>query len=469
MPHDGLLASMLKVDVSPLAEHFRTMEPLFEGTPAFDSVAWPIAARILVLEGRGTPLAIIALDSLGVKEAAADVLRERLSAETGIPVPHILLCASHSHSAPGFVLDSSFGPWTRWVMDRLSVAMASAWAERRPARAGVGYGYRHGVCFNQRAPQVDGGVKFVRDHVEGRASGRPIDPRVGILRVDEASGELMGALVHFAAHPATLINCPGVSPDYPGFLSGYVERHRPGAVVGFLQGACGDINIDYMFTTLGAAEYTGSLLGKEVERVLDDITTSERFPIRVLRSEHRLPLEAMPSAQEVTAWQEGCDEYLAHAADDPTRLCVNGLNMTEYFAAPTRTTMVQMLRDWCDWVRGHREEIASIQDCAYELTSVRLGDLAALFHPFEAFVEIGLEAQRLSPRRHTWLVGYTNGGKVYLPTAEEYRRGGYEPKCRRYAKDLHDCPRNLAEHADSAFIHNALEAIAGLSQGDDEA
>ena len=463
MTQHGLLASVAKVDVSPLPEHLRRMRPSFGGAAGFERIACPIAARILVLEQSDTPLAIVAVDSIGVHGAAADAFRERVSTETGIPAAHILLCASHSHSAPRLALDAEGEAWTEWVMGQLSDAVAVAWEERRPARAGVGYGYQYGVCFNQRVPQAGSQVKFVRDHIEARTGRRPVDPRVGILRIDDASGELMGALVHFAAHPATLINYPAINPDYPGFLADYVERRRPGALVGFLQGACGDINIDYMFTTLGAAEYTGSLLGKEVHRVLDDISTSEQFPIRVLRREHRLPLEEMPSEDEIAAWQEGCDEYLAHSEDDPTRLWVNGLNMTEYVSAETRTAMVQKLRDWCDWVREHREEIARVRDVAYELVAVRLGDLVALFHPFEAFVEVGLEAQRLSPCRHTWLVGYTNGGKGYLPTAEEYRRGGYEPNSRRYVMDLHERPRNLAGQADSAFIHHALEAIAALS------
>jgi hypothetical protein len=409
MPEDRLLANMLKVDVSPLAEHFSTMQPNYEGASAFRGVACPIQARILVLQFGPTSLVIIALDAMAVLTPAANALRRRISTETGIPAENVLICCSHSHSAPVLGLRPTFETWTHWVADVLADSVVATWEKRRPARAGVGYGYEYGVCFNTRLPQADRQTKFVRNHIEGRANPRPIDPRVGVLRIDEASGELMGAMVHFAAHPATMINLPEISPDYPGFLAGYVERHRPGATVAFLQGACGDINVNGMFTTLGSAEYNGSLLGKEVDRVLDDITTSERFPIRVLAKEHRLPLEAMPSEEEIAAWEQGCDEYLEHSQQDPTRLWVNGLNMPEYVSAETRTAMVQILRQWCDWIREHRVEIAGIQDVAYELVTARLGDLTVLFHPFEAFVEIGLEVQRLAPHRHTWLVGYANG------------------------------------------------------------
>ncbi len=459
MANHALRANMLKVDISPRPEHLQAMGSAFGGADGFRKVAFPLHARLTVLDAGNTAVIVIALDACWITEPVARLFQEQLAPAIGIPAGHILLCASHSHTAPPLAMDDAYAHWTQWVLETLRAAIPAAWAGRRPARAGAGYGYRFGVCFNRRLPQADTRTKFVRDHIEGRTNPRPIDPNIGVLRIDEASGKLMGVLMNFAAHPATLINHPEVSPDFPGFMCDYVERRRSGAVAAFLQGACGDILIDYMFTTLGAAQYTGSLLGKEVNRVLDDISTSERFPISVLPRQYKLPLEDMPVEADLAAWEKGCDEYLAHAADDPTLLWVNGLNMTEYVSAETRIAMVRKLREWCDWVREHREQIAGVKDCPYESVAVRLGDLTALFHPFEAFVEIGLELRRLSPSRHTWLVGYTNDCKGYLPTAAEYRRGGYEPKSRRYARDLREQPRNPAENAAAVFLANALEAI----------
>ena len=465
MPQDGLLADMTTVDISPLAEHLQEMRPLFDAVVAFREVAYPLKARILVCEADGTGLVVITADALAILRPAAHALREWIAGDTGVPSANVLICASHSHSAPVLALTPESQSWTSWVMARVSDAAAAAWRKRRPARAGVGYGYQFAASFNRRLPQADGRVKFVRNYAEGRMNPRPIDPRVGVLRIDEASGKLMGAMVHFAAHPATLIDPPTVTPDYPGFISSYVEQRRSGAHVGFFQGACGDMLASHMFTTLGAAQYDGSLLGKEVDRVLDDVVTTRQCPLRVIRKEHRLPLEKMPSEEEITAWERGCDEFLEHSQADPTRLWVNGLNMPEYVSADTRRAMVQKLRDWCDWVREHREEIARVGDVAYELVAVRLGELTAVFHPFEAFVQIGLEVQRLSPCRHTWLVGYANGAMAYLPTAEEYRRGGYEPNNRRYAMDLEHLPLNYAEHADSVFIRHALSAVGETLPG----
>ncbi len=44
----------------------------------------------------------------------------------------------------------------------------------------------------------------------------------------------------------------------------------------------------------------------------------------------------------------------------------------------------------------------------------------------EPFSGIGLAIKEQSPFDHTWFGGYTGGWAGYIPTAEEYPRGGYE-------------------------------------------
>jgi hypothetical protein len=48
--------------------------------------------------------------------------------------------------------------------------------------------------------------------------------------------------------------------------------------------------------------------------------------------------------------------------------------------------------------------------------------------PIELFCEIAIRVRNESPFRHTFYVGYTNGWLGYLPTAQAFREGGYEPR-----------------------------------------
>jgi hypothetical protein len=43
------------------------------------------------------------------------------------------------------------------------------------------------------------------------------------------------------------------------------------------------------------------------------------------------------------------------------------------------------------------------------------------------FCEIALNVRQLSPFRHTFFFGYTNGWLGYLPTKQGFAEGGYEP------------------------------------------
>jgi hypothetical protein len=60
------------------------------------------------------------------------------------------------------------------------------------------------------------------------------------------------------------------------------------------------------------------------------------------------------------------------------------------------------------------------------LQALRVGDLAIVTIPFEAFVEIGLELKEKSPFRDTFTISLANGAYGYLPTVAHHELGGYE-------------------------------------------
>ena len=97
-------------------------------------------------------------------------------------------------------------------------------------------------------PLPGGGVKFTRDFREGLASGRPVDPRLSVLRIDALDGSRLAGWVCFAAHPSVVIFDAPVSAEYPGYLTDRLKRTLTGgAPVLFGVGACGDVNCVPMF------------------------------------------------------------------------------------------------------------------------------------------------------------------------------------------------------------------------------
>jgi hypothetical protein len=59
---------------------------------------------------------------------------------------------------------------------------------------------------------------------------------------------------------------------------------------------------------------------------------------------------------------------------------------------------------------------------------LRINDTLIWAAPVELFCEIAMAVRNSSPFTHTFCFGYTNGWFGYLPTAEAFAEGGYEPK-----------------------------------------
>jgi len=59
---------------------------------------------------------------------------------------------------------------------------------------------------------------------------------------------------------------------------------------------------------------------------------------------------------------------------------------------------------------------------------LRIGDTAIWIAPVELFCEIAMQIRGSSPFARTFYFGYANGWLGYLPTAEAFREGGYEPR-----------------------------------------
>src|SRR5258708_16385577 len=61
-----------------------------------------LAAQALVLSDGANKVAIVGVDLLALGTRISDDIRERVAASTDIPADSILVCATHTHSAPAF-------------------------------------------------------------------------------------------------------------------------------------------------------------------------------------------------------------------------------------------------------------------------------------------------------------------------------------------------------------------------------
>lgn len=234
-----LMAGVARIDITPPAT----------GTPMggygarrgpSTGVHDPLLATVLVLRLNGEGVAIINCDLLSfpseriINEARAKKL-----------VNHVLIAGTHTHSGP-ITWENQNWPadaqsWFASTEDKIIAAIAEASAKMFPARIASGFGEIY-LGHNRRRVDADGKTTMFWRNAERQPTG-PLDPTVGVIRVDDNSGRVRAILVNYACHAVILgPDNREISADYPGYLRRELEREYPGSFSLFIQGGAGDIN-----------------------------------------------------------------------------------------------------------------------------------------------------------------------------------------------------------------------------------
>lgn len=393
----------------------------------------PLYAVACVVTDGTTPVALVGIDELFVTKRTVAQARERIEKNTRIPGASVLIAASHTHSGGPIAscLGSESDPaYEAKVANGIAQAVEEAWGSLRKCEVGIGLGKEDTISFNRRFLMKDGreathpgkpGTKF-HDQIV-RPAG-PIDPDVGVLAVRTLNSPkapdpaaMMGVVVNFACH-CTVVGGNQISADYVGHLRKSLKAVYGDAVqVVFLNGACGDLTqVDNNSTArefgVEHAAMMGSKLAAEAVRTINRMswlktlstsTATETVPVRI-RPE--------PDA----------------AAESPTFGLGSGHN--EVYEAERKLVAA---------------ERAATPEIPCEVQGLRIGPLGIATNGSEYFVEYSLRMKQASPHRYTWFVELANEYIGYVPTAQAFVGGGYEPRTARSSKLAPDGGQKLLE------------------------
>ena len=103
----------------------------------------PLHARALVLDDGTEQAAIVIVDSCGLPRELLDMAKRLAHKATGIPTEHMLIAATHTHSAPS--VNAALGSevdleYARFLTPKIAEAIAEAQKRLAPARIGMGIG-----------------------------------------------------------------------------------------------------------------------------------------------------------------------------------------------------------------------------------------------------------------------------------------------------------------------------------------
>ena len=345
----------------------------------------PLEARVLALSDGSRTIALVTLDLCYTFDPA--VMEEIRRAVRGT-VDEVVFHASHTHSGPTY---SEAPEAAKHAIPRVAAAIETAARAMTPARIGNGWGQVY-LGFNRRYLRPDGSVQMFWRNETKVSTTFPVDPTVGVIRVDRSDGTPLAVLVNYACHPVVLgPENLDYSADYPSEMRRYVEHEMGGgAMAFFLQGAPGDINPYFDKTPLiedavGVMKQTGRTLGAEAVRVARTVTTHA---------------PANPRIQTKTVIVPAANRW------DVDKL--RGVLKERYRIEGGRAT--RLLREKME----------------LPVTTVLLNqDLAFVGMPGEPFVEFQMQLRAKSPLPNSFLLGYTNGYFAYFPTIAAAVRGGY--------------------------------------------
>jgi hypothetical protein len=417
--------------------------------------------KALALEQGSLKVLLVSLDVINV-DRHCPALQQAIAAATGFDVDHIVICATHTHSSPRLGPLDPPHPFLDFVLARSVEAAREAVASLQPAQVGWENVQVIGASFNTRLP-FGAGVKYARDFREGLAGGRPIDPRLTVVRIDDVQSRPIAGWIRFAAHPACVIFDTPISAEYPGYMTDRLrETVTRGTPVIFGYGSSGDVNCLPMFGTEDDSRRLGLRLAELAGPVFESIKTQPLQKLAWHSGEAELPLDQPPTIEILDREIAEIEAFIRDLDNDPTLEWVIGINVGKSWPVDKKKRHVQPL---LGWARLAKEAVLRGKKFPttwkVPLSTLLLDDLGLVFYGGEVLTQIGLMVAARSPLRETLLVTLGNGGDAYIGLAEDRRRAGYETYTVTRGPQLNEDYRPLpyAPEAGELLVEACLASI----------
>jgi putative membrane-bound dehydrogenase-like protein len=390
-----------------------------------DRITDPLHARSLVLSDGTTQIAICVVDNCILPLELVDQAKELAKAKTGIDASHIMISATHTHSAVSVsgahgtpVQEDYAKDLPSWIAD----SIAQAQSRMVPAQWGTTSvvcdkyiycrdwlmkpGTATSSVFSGRAGDSVA-MNPGYDNPNKLAPIGPVDMLIPILSIQDLQGKPISMLATFCTHYA---GAPNISADYFAVvcerLGKSLRPEEPSSFVGLMSNSTsGNANcVDFSkpsepFTHIDVGNYVSD----KILSVVPSIQYSPRITLDAELQAIQLAVR-MPSEAEVVTAKRYIETHF------PDRLPVS---LDENYAR--ETVLIS--------------EMPSTRKL--NLQAFRLDDFVITANPCESYNETGLKFRQASPFRLTMNVGLANGHAGYIPPPDSFQLGGYTTwRCR---------------------------------------
>jgi hypothetical protein len=438
-------------------------------------------AKALVLGDGETKIVIIGMDvtAIGGRKISQRILddvgedflpnlRSRIQNELKIPGYNVLVNASHTHPIGRLLCDD------KEQVERTFDAVSRAMQSMVPVKIGVGSGYEDRIAMNRTLRLKNGKHWTIRhsnpcppdEEVQGLG---PIDPEIGIIKIDRIDGKPLAVVYNFACHLLFGDTKGSITANFTGIASKIIEESLGNDCMAlFLQGAAGDV-IDVTFKDFNIPrdiEPIGNKLGLSTLEALKKIQTREDVRLKVISETIQLPRRsdipvAIKSLQieqsELLASLRGTSlnfksflplyikytvnsdypadysyRYLQNEKIDSNEFSdmdfLNKVNIEKYLKNIIAMEKLARIQDDIATLEKHKaiNDESGEKTISAEVQGIKIGDCVIITSSAEVLTEVGLNIKNASPYEHTFIAAYSNGYMHYGAPALYYGKEGYE-------------------------------------------
>ena len=393
----------------------------------------PMQARCLVLDDGRRALVIVVVDACMIPREICDAAKTLAARETSIPTEHMLVSATHTHSAaaltPVFQCDVD-ADYVATVAPQIARGITTAFRNLEPAECGWASSSAPAHVFHRRWYVKPGesyenpfGITTDRVRMNPGVGNRsvsvpagPVDQEVTVLAVRAVADQRpIGLVANYGLHYVGGVK--PISADYFGAFASDIGRRLaaggsrddgpPPFVAMLSNGTSGNVNnIDF------------GLSPKH------QVGPADR--IRVVAA------AVADAAEEAFAGIEWRADVTLDTAQDELMLGVRKGSSADVARAKAWLGSIPRSADgqWSDPKAIYALETLALEDYPDRVPVLlqlhRVGALSVAAIPCEVFVETGLRLKRTSPFAKHLTVSLANGYNGYLPRAEDHALGGYE-------------------------------------------
>ncbi len=358
----------------------------------------------------GTQAALLmTLDLKGLTRSLADRANAMIEETFGIGRSHIVMSATHTHSAHTAVAGKSEAMlrWNEAFLKQVEDTVRRALQDLTPAEAYVGSKVTEGIGSVRRYLLADGTYKTnPKMEMNPVAHESEADNSLRTIRfAREGKKDIL--LMNFQTHYGLYVKA--YSADFMGYLRRWAEEEMD-VFFAYYSGASGNLNLSDRFVKCEKIDKVKKMWAVCKEALADEkkVNTGKvcgevsLYPAKVLKDS----AERVAQAKEIKALPD----------DDPRKAEL----MKEYGFGSRR------------WVQGTIDRSEYKDEQMIPFHAISFGDIAFSTSPIEQFDKNAKDVREASPFAMTFTCSLTDGHYGYVPTKEAFSHGGYEVSVCRY-------------------------------------